>query len=50
MVAMHPNLMSVMAAERMAQLQASAANNRRGRVARIRNRLSIRPRARVAHA
>lgn len=49
-MAMHPNLMSVMAAERMAQLRASAVSNRRGRSAKIRQRLSFRPRARVAHA
>jgi hypothetical protein len=47
---MHPDLMNVMATERMAQLRASAAANRRGRTVRIRQRLSFRPRARVAHA
>ena len=48
---MHPTLMSVMVAERNAELRASAASHRRGRIAsRIRPRIARRPRARLAHA
>jgi hypothetical protein len=47
---MNPTLMSVMATERAAALRASAVKSRRGRAARIRQRVSFRARVRLAHA
>ncbi len=47
---MNPTLMSAFAAQRSAELHASAAKSRRSRTARARLRITLRPRTRLAHA